>query len=277
MKVKEGAAKSIEEKRHQERRKNLLVIMERYLVDNGYCNSAATLQVDSKISLSKWDVCDNIDLYYILQDFEEYYNAKFNKPAKLVKKLDEETNSKGIKKLPKKPAKKSSETTLTQNKDSKMAKAKNDDEGEEEKDKDKEKDELIIEGQNISKKEVKKEKDHVEEYFENRVLKPIPDYSGFPELKLLAQSIQREIINENPNVRFNDVIGHSDAKRLLIEAVLLPHKYPHLFQGLLEPWKGVLLFGPPGTGKTMLAKAVATESRTTFFNISASAIVSKWL
>ena len=81
---------------------------------------------------------------------------------------------------------------------------------------------------------------------------------------------------ENPNVKFDDIVGLNDAKRLLREAVLLPLKYERLFTGLLEPWKGVLLFGPPGTGKTMLAKSVATQCKTTFFNISASSVVSKW-
>ena len=115
-----------------------------------------------------------------------------------------------------------------------------------------------------------------EEFFENRVLKALPDYSWNPELKELAQAIQHEIINANPNIRFKDIVGLDEAKRLLKEAVLMPMKYPHFFQGILEPWKGILLFGPPGTGKTMMAKAVATECRTTFFNISASTIVSKW-
>lgn len=107
-------------------------------------------------------------------------------------------------------------------------------------------------------------------------MKPLPDYSWNPELKELAMTIQNEIINQNPGIRFRDIVGLDEAKRLLKEAVLMPMRYPHFFKGILEPWKGILLFGPPGTGKTMLAKAVATECRTTFFNISASTIVSKW-
>lgn len=96
------------------------------------------------------------------------------------------------------------------------------------------------------------------------------------EVRALAESLCRDIIRGSPDVKWETIKGLENAKRLLKEAVVMPIKYPQYFTGLLTPWKGILLFGPPGTGKTMLAKAVATECKTTFFNISASSIVSKW-
>ncbi|MED6192323.1 hypothetical protein PIB30_009133 [Stylosanthes scabra] len=96
------------------------------------------------------------------------------------------------------------------------------------------------------------------------------------EMRTLAESLSRDIIRGNPNVKWESIKGLGNAKILLKEAVVMPIKYPKYFTGLLSPWKGILLFGPPGTGKTMLAKAVATECQTTFFNISASSVVSKW-
>ncbi|KAJ9521218.1 hypothetical protein QJQ45_022945, partial [Haematococcus lacustris] len=114
-----------------------------------------------------------------------------------------------------------------------------------------------------------------EAFFQRRVMKPLPAHLA-GELRDLGAAITRDIFTDNPNVRWEDIAGLDTAKRLLKEAVVQPLKYPELFTGLLAPWKGVLLYGPPGTGKTMLAKAVATECRTTFFNIQASTIISKW-
>ncbi|KAJ0015495.1 hypothetical protein NQD34_009115, partial [Periophthalmus magnuspinnatus] len=110
-----------------------------------------------------------------------------------------------------------------------------------------------------------------------RLLKPLNGFSGITEeMRELATIISRDIYLHSPNVRWEDIIGLEDAKRLVKEAVVYPIKYPQLFTGILSPWKSLLLYGPPGTGKTMLAKAVATECKTTFFNISASSIISKW-
>ncbi|KAI5814877.1 vacuolar sorting protein 4b [Pyronema omphalodes] len=91
------------------------------------------------------------------------------------------------------------------------------------------------------------------------------------------QQIANEIIVKGDEVHWNDVAGLEGAKQALKEAVVYPFLRPDLFSGLREPAQGMLLFGPPGTGKTMLARAVATESRSTFFSISASSLTSKYL
>ncbi|KAL3426312.1 ATPase [Phlyctema vagabunda] len=92
-----------------------------------------------------------------------------------------------------------------------------------------------------------------------------------------AKQIFNEIVVQGDEVHWEDVAGLEIAKKALKEAVVYPFLRPDLFMGLREPARGMLLFGPPGTGKTMLARAVATESKSTFFSISASSLTSKYL
>ncbi|WYZ43022.1 hypothetical protein EsH8_VI_000721 [Colletotrichum jinshuiense] len=108
---------------------------------------------------------------------------------------------------------------------------------------------------------------------QKRIMKNLP--SGVDETA--AKQILNEIVVQGDEVHWSDVAGLEIAKNALREAVVYPFLRPDLFMGLREPARGMLLFGPPGTGKTMLARAVATESQSTFFSISASSLTSKYL
>jgi Cdc6-like AAA superfamily ATPase len=139
------------------------------------------------------------------------------------------------------------------------------------------------------------------EFCKNPVLMPTPPTPpriGVPQARTLTKSatsvqaddqpvdanqarleamIEQDIIDSSPAVTWDDIIGLDMAKQVMKETIVLPALYPHIFVGLRAPAKGILLFGPPGTGKTMLAKAVATECNATFFNVTAASLTSKFV
>ncbi|EFO22555.2 fidgetin protein [Loa loa] len=89
--------------------------------------------------------------------------------------------------------------------------------------------------------------------------------------------IEAEIMSTRTDIQWADVSGLESAKKALKEVIVLPFLRPDIFKGIRAPPKGVLLFGPPGTGKTMIGRCVASQCKATFFNIAASSITSKWV
>jgi vacuolar protein-sorting-associated protein 4 len=98
------------------------------------------------------------------------------------------------------------------------------------------------------------------------------------EEKRLREMISDTIITERPRIKMSEVAGLEDAKQAIDDAIIAPMKHPEIFKGKArQPWRGILFYGPAGCGKTLVAKAVASEVNATFFNVSAANIVSKWL
>jgi transitional endoplasmic reticulum ATPase len=97
-------------------------------------------------------------------------------------------------------------------------------------------------------------------------------------LREVEPSAIREVFVEIPDVRWEDVGGLGEVKRRLVEAVEWPLKFPNLFKKAgINPPKGILLSSPPGCGKTLLAKAMANESKVNFITVKGPALLSKYV
>ncbi|NXX80217.1 KATL2 protein, partial [Urocolius indicus] len=309
-----------DEMRTEARRKNLLILILHYLMEEGYVDAANALEQETKLSLRGFEVCDNVDLETVLMEYESYYFVKFQKYPKITRKvLDTAENkqqlraggrprrtassSQNVSRLKhqtvQRPLSKTTPGGATEFKSStnESPKQNNDSTGTlEQPDFG-----LSISAINrtggdsahprrgqaidfhgmiqdtVSSNGIALNSLNCDPDPSERLLKPLSTFIGMTgEMRELAMVVSKDIYLRNPNVKWDDIIGLDAAKRLVKEAVVYPIRYPQLFTGILSPWKGLLLYGPPGTGKTLLAKAVATECNTTFFNISASTIVSKW-
>ncbi|XP_071588392.1 katanin p60 ATPase-containing subunit A-like 2 isoform X2 [Heliangelus exortis] len=308
--------------RTEARRKNLLILILHYLMEEGYVDAANALERETKLSLRGFEVCDNVDLETILMEYESYYYVKFQKYPKITKKtLDTVENKQQLKTggrprrvasssqyLPRLkhqtaqiPLSKTSPGNTTefklstkespkQNADSAVTLEQADfglsvlainrsggDSAHPRRGQVIDFHGMIQDAVKVSSNGIDFNSLNCDPDPSERLLKPLSAFIGMTgEMRELATVVSKDIYLHNPNVKWEDIIGLDAAKRLVKEAVVYPIRYPQLFTGILSPWKGLLLYGPPGTGKTLLAKAVATECNTTFFNISASTIVSKW-
>lgn len=110
----------------------------------------------------------------------------------------------------------------------------------------------------------------------DETLKDIDERLKHIEPKMI-ELIKSEIMDCNTTLHWDDIAGLTFAKTAIREAVVWPMLRPDIFTGLRRPPKGILLFGPPGTGKTLIGKCVASQSKSTFFSISASSLTSKWI
>ena len=124
--------------------------------------------------------------------------------------------------------------------------------------------------------ELKLEEDKLQPEFLNRLQVTMDDFEN--ALKDVMPSAMREVYLETPDVHWTDIGGLENIKKELQEAVEWPLKYPDLYTtiGYSMP-KGVLLYGPSGTGKTLLAKSVATESEANFISVRGPELLSKWV
>jgi SpoVK/Ycf46/Vps4 family AAA+-type ATPase len=117
-------------------------------------------------------------------------------------------------------------------------------------------------------------KEYVQQYAKR--IDELKGYTAFKEESWKSsQKYDRMILREKPNVTWDDVVGLTDAKQAIKDSIIYPYQKPDFFP--LGWPRGILLFGPPGCGKTLLAAATAKEIDAAFYCIDAASIMSKWL
>ncbi|KAF5300710.1 hypothetical protein FQA39_LY11072 [Lamprigera yunnana] len=236
-----------------DRKRSILYLIASYLKDQCLTVSSECLESEAQLTCD-FEVCDNVDLDFILQEYQSYYYAKFNKRPKILKMCNKTVvrvvqPPKEKRKSPPVAVKTVENRTPEFHFDIKKLQG-NDNEGT-----------RLYEDTTL-----------LEPQF-----KPLHEFEGYSsEWRDMADAIRKEVVPGTMGVTWNDCIGLKHCISLLKEAVVYPLMRPELFTGLVAPWKGILLYGPPGTGKTLLSKAVACESKTTFFNVTSSGFVHKW-
>ena len=252
------------EKKENERKKNILILIHQHLLNIGYSNTALKLEEESNLELDTYAVADNMDLYVILREFEEYYEYKFSKPPKFSIKISEgkmaglpkiqnQRNSKSknnfnINNNNVSASNRNKKTPINNNNTNKHIDVSNLNNNHNNNNNNNQsisttatnsndiKLELninpfnpqmqinnpnLMRGGKPNKKNEPEDKYSFNDHKESILLKPIP--ADMPDdLRELALLVKREIILENPNVLFKDIVGLDTPKQIIQEAFLWP-------------------------------------------------------